>query len=94
MAVVAVDPVELRSAAAQVRVVADRVARAATMRPAGLTVPGQRGWQSAGQLASAAGAWADHLRDVAAGFEELAADLGGLEDLLVAADRAAAEVAA
>lgn len=73
---------------------ADRLAHAVTTRPGGLTVPGQRGWQSARHLAAATDAWSDHLRDLAARVEALAADLGALAELLVAADRTAAGVAA
>lgn len=91
MTIVAVDPADLRSAAAHVRSVADRVARAVAARGDGLVVPGQSGWQAAAHLRLAAGAWTDHLSDLAAGLEKLAADLGALADTMVTADREAAQ---
>lgn len=93
MAVVAVDPAQLRRAAEQIQAVADRIGRAAPSRPSGFTVPGQRGWQTPGHLTAAVGGWADHLGDLVAGLAALAADLNRLADLFRAADRGASELA-
>jgi hypothetical protein len=90
MTVVAVEPADLRSAAARVRSVAESLARSVASRGGGLVAAGESSWRAAAHLRVAARAWTDHLNDLAAGLEQLAVDLGALAETMVAADRAAA----
>lgn len=87
--ILAVDPERLHRAADEVRVAASDIEELLKTHGSRLGVPGQRAWESAGQLATAAEVWRDHLDRLAADLHRAATVLTSVADALVAAERAA-----
>jgi hypothetical protein len=87
--VLAVDPEHLRGAVDEVRIAAINIDELIVQHGFRLTVPGQRRWESAGRLETAAESWRDHLGRLATTLHATATRLASVADLFVAADRAA-----
>jgi uncharacterized protein YukE len=87
--VLAVDPEHLRRAAAEVRGAALDIDELLSRQVSRLVVPGQRTWESAAWLETAAAAWGDHLGRLAADLHRTATRLARVADVFVAADQAA-----